>query len=86
MNIVIVCLIVMTIVLLFSRVDISRVDGFQGSDVAKASGFPDCTKCIRYYDTVICKCQSDPAQQDAFLYPTDMTPDVDLSEISKFIK
>lgn len=49
------------------------------------NAFPECTNCVRYFDTVICKCNK-PAEQDgqvAFMYPTDITPDVDLSAIDR---
>lgn len=45
--------------------------------------FPECTNCVRYFDTVICKCKtSEDPQPVAFLYPTDITPDINLGEIS----
>lgn len=45
--------------------------------------FPDCTNCVRYFDTLICKCkQKGEEQQVAFLYPTDITPDIELNKIS----
>lgn len=49
------------------------------------NAFPECSNCIRYYDTVICKCRDtnkDSIPQTAFIYPTNITPDIDLSKIS----
>ena len=42
----------------------------------------ECTNCVRYFDTVICKCKTYQEDPSAFLYPTDVTPDTDLSKIS----
>jgi hypothetical protein len=49
------------------------------------TAFPECSNCVRYYDIVICKCNGIDKKIDnktAFLYPTDLTPDIPLNQIS----
>lgn len=43
--------------------------------------FPDCTNCIRYFDTVICKCEQEASPDIAFMYPSNITPSTDFRKI-----
>lgn len=60
-----------------------QIEKYNETLIKNPSAFPDCTNCVRYYDIVLCKCKEVATQdQVAFLYPTDLTPDLDLSKIS----
>ena len=54
-----------------------RLENFIDAKEAK-----DCTNCIRYYDTIVCKCKNFQENPSAFLYPTDVTPDINLQDIN----
>lgn len=70
--------------MLFQALQKSRViEKYNETLIKNPTAFPDCTNCVRYYDIVLCKCKEVATQdQVAFLYPTDLTPDLDLSKIS----
>jgi len=75
-----VILVITTIIFVYNRKEFFSNNGILEKST---DAFPDCGRCVRYFDTVICKCNksSDPSSS-AFLYPTDLTPDINIADIS----
>lgn len=62
-----------------------RKEKFTDDKILEKSSFafPDCSQCVRYFDTIICKCtKTSDTSSSAFLYPTDITPDINIGDIA----